>query len=108
MIIEKGNIKWVKVPKWVPDEKGKFSIDDRGMIVKTGKGTVLIKGFDPITVLESHKAHKKRHEELHKSLDELFADYILHHPKELELTNMPLNKLLEWSFEQTKKPTPYK
>ena len=52
--------------------------------------------------------HKRRHEELHRSLDELFADYIIHHPKETIYLDMPYKKLMEWSFEQTKNPTPYK
>lgn len=108
MIIEKGNIKWVRTPKWIPDKKGKFSIDDRGMVLKEGDGTVLIKGFDTLPIIESHKTHRKRHEELHRCLDELFADYITHHPEEHSLTTMPLNQLLEWSYDQTKNPTPQK
>ena len=50
--------------------------------------------------------HKKRHEELHQSLDELCADYIGHHPDEHSFLNMPFEKLLQWSYEQTKNPTP--
>jgi hypothetical protein len=42
---------------------------------------------------------------LHQHLDELFADYILHHPKERNFTGMPLMRLLEWSCEQTKNPS---
>jgi len=49
--------------------------------------------------------HKKRHIELHKALDELFADYIGHHPNEIRFTEIPLKELLTWSFEQTKNPT---
>jgi len=30
----------------------------------------------------TEKEHKKRHIELHKVLDELYADYIHHHPKD--------------------------
>ena len=51
------------------------------------------------------KEHKQRHIELHRSLDELFADYISHHPEQIQFTTMPLAILLEWSFEQTKNPT---
>ena len=52
--------------------------------------------------------HKKRHIDLHKSLDEIFADYILNHSGDLNFTEMPIIKLLEWSFEQTKNPNePY-
>ncbi len=49
--------------------------------------------------------HKARHRELHAALDELFADYIGHHPKQKGFIEMPLIKLIEWSFEQTKNPT---
>lgn len=52
--------------------------------------------------------HKQRHIELHKSLDELFADYISHHPEEIQFTEMPLMKLLTWAHEQTKNPTELK
>jgi hypothetical protein len=52
--------------------------------------------------------HKRRHEQLHRDLDELFADYIYHHPGEANFLDVPYKKLMEWSFEQTKNPTPYK
>ncbi len=48
--------------------------------------------------------HKKRHEELHKALDELFADYITHHPDQRGFINMPLIDLLDWSAKQTACP----
>ena len=48
---------------------------------------------------------QNEHIELHKSLDELFADYIVHHPDEIEFTQMPIMQLLEWSHEQTTNPT---
>ena len=48
--------------------------------------------------------HKKRHIELHKVLDELFADYISHHPDQFNFMEMPLKKLLKWAFEQTENP----
>lgn len=50
--------------------------------------------------------HKKRHEQLHKALDELFADYVSHHPHESIFTQMPLINLLSWSNEQQQNPTP--
>ncbi len=50
--------------------------------------------------------HKQRHVELHQSLDELFADYIVHHPDEVTYVNMPLSKLLAWASEQKENPTP--
>ena len=49
--------------------------------------------------------HKQKHRELHQSLDELFADYIRHHPNETSFTTMPFKQLLDWSHEQTIKPT---
>lgn len=49
--------------------------------------------------------HKQRHIELHKALDELFADYIAHHPEQGNFTNMPFGVLLRWSHEQTEQPT---
>lgn len=52
--------------------------------------------------------HKRRHEQLHRSLDELFADYIYHHPKEYNFLDTSYEQLMMWSFEQTKNPTPYK
>ena len=51
------------------------------------------------------EGHKARHVELHKALDELFADYITHHPDETEFTRMPLLRLLKWSNEQQHSPT---
>jgi hypothetical protein len=54
------------------------------------------------------KEHKIRHEQLHQSLDELFADYIFHHPGESNFVDIPYKKLIVWSYEQTKNPTPSK
>ena len=49
------------------------------------------------------KEHIKRHKELHRSLDELLADWIKH------TENLPsqhnIGELLKWSYEQTKNPT---
>jgi len=53
----------------------------------------------------NEEKHKQRHIKLHKSLDELFADYIQHHPDEHKFLEMPFGKLLTWSHEQTKNPT---
>ena len=50
--------------------------------------------------------HKQRHVELHESLDELFADYITHHPEQRDFLNMPVRQLIEWSVSQTTHPTP--
>ncbi len=49
--------------------------------------------------------HREKHAELHKALDELFADYITHHPDVVLFTQLPLQVLLQWSYEQTKHPT---
>lgn len=49
--------------------------------------------------------HKNRHIELHRALDELFADYIMHHPDDFSFTQMPLLKLITWAYEQTQNPT---
>jgi hypothetical protein len=46
--------------------------------------------------------HKKIHIELHQKLDELVADFIF------ETGSLPsktsISELMQWSFEQTKKP----
>ena len=47
--------------------------------------------------------HIEKHKELHRALDELIADYILTTKKGLQNTN--LLQLIEWSHEQTIKPT---
>ena len=49
--------------------------------------------------------HKARHIELHRCLDELFADYIKHHPQQTAFTSMPFIDLLRWSAEQAMNPT---
>lgn len=48
--------------------------------------------------------HKKRHEELHKNLDELFADYITHHPNQRGFTSMSIMQLLNWSAKMAENP----
>lgn len=45
--------------------------------------------------------HRRRHLELHRAFDELFADYIKHHPDQVKFLDMPLRQLLEWSHTQT-------
>ena len=49
------------------------------------------------------ETHKARHVELHKSLDELLADFVLHTGRRPSQTN--LMELLSWSHEQTLLPT---
>ena len=48
------------------------------------------------------KEHKQVHKKLHFALDELLADYIKHHPKQIEFLSMPVKQLMDWSFEQVK------
>ena len=48
--------------------------------------------------------HRSRHTELHKSIDELFADYLRHH-REARLSTTTLMQLMEWSYQQTLNPT---
>jgi hypothetical protein len=50
--------------------------------------------------------HKQRHCELHNALNELFVDYIGHHPEKTMPTKMPLIDLINWSYSQTQEPTP--
>ena len=45
--------------------------------------------------------HKRRHQELHKKLDELFADWIVHGGGGIQ---KPIIELIEWSYRQTKEP----
>lgn len=47
--------------------------------------------------------HKKQHENLHRSLDELVADFIAHTEKLPSKTSVM--ELLTWSFQQTQNPT---
>jgi len=58
------------------------------------------------------KEHRKRHKELHHALDELIADWAAHQrfpgpgeePK--VYSNTTIAELMEWSYQQTVKPTP--
>ena len=49
------------------------------------------------------EAHKQRHIELHKSLDELLADFIGHTERLPSKTR--LKEFLAWSHQQTINPT---
>ncbi len=51
----------------------------------------------------THDEHRQRHVELHKKLDELLADYLVHNPDK-GLTNSTIVDLMLWSAAQTKKP----
>ena len=46
--------------------------------------------------------HKKRHEELHKALDELVADFLTH--TGALLTPTSIMDLMDWSYRQTQDP----
>ena len=48
-------------------------------------------------------SHRRRHLELHESLDELVADMINH--KEMLPSKTTVLELIEWSYQQTIKPT---
>ncbi len=48
--------------------------------------------------------HRKIHEALHKSLDQLVADYLLHNSHKLP-SSTSLTELMTWAYEQTIKPT---
>ncbi len=49
--------------------------------------------------------HKTKHKALHGNVDKLFADYISHHPKQINFLQMPIKQLLDWSYNQTLEPT---
>ena len=51
----------------------------------------------------SIEEHKKKHEELHKALDELAADFLGHNENK-RLHNTTLMELIEWSHSQTLNP----
>jgi hypothetical protein len=56
----------------------------------------------PFKLMEREE-HKQRHQELHKLLDELLADFIRHTGKLPSQTTVM--ELLEWSSQQTSCPT---
>lgn len=49
--------------------------------------------------------HKQRHQELHKAVDELLADFLVHNPGKVP-SGMTVMELIEWSHQQTQEPTP--
>ena len=49
--------------------------------------------------------HRGIHIKLHKAIDELFADYIQHHPAQTNFIQMQVIDLITWAYEQTKNPT---
>lgn len=48
--------------------------------------------------------HIERHQELHKCLDELAADYLVHN-RGKSLSGTSILQLMQWSNEQTQEPT---
>lgn len=54
----------------------------------------------------SDEEHRSRHEMLHKMLDELVADFIVHTGSYPSKT--PILELMQWSAAQAKSPTPDK
>lgn len=53
--------------------------------------------------IKTKEQHKQKHIELHKCLDELVADFIVH--KNLIPSSTSIMELIGWSYEQTKNPT---
>ena len=49
--------------------------------------------------------HRARHVELHRALDELFADFVVHQPGSRFLER-PIFELMNWSHMQTIEPSP--
>jgi len=47
--------------------------------------------------------HKKRHVMLHHCLDELLADFVKH--KNEPVLRLPIQELLDFSYQQTQNPT---
>lgn len=56
------------------------------------------------TTTMTAEEHRKRHKFLHSCLDELFADYISHHPGQQGFLDMPIYQLLRWSHDQSMEP----
>lgn len=52
----------------------------------------------------TREQHMVRHKDLHTMLDELLADFILHHPR-ARPSQLLLMELMEWSARQTTEPT---
>jgi hypothetical protein len=50
--------------------------------------------------------HKKRHVKLHKALDELLADFMIHSCSKKPVLIQSISTLMEWSHSQCTNPTP--
>lgn len=55
----------------------------------------------------TEKEHKKIHLQLHRSFDELAADWLDNQPlkSNKKFSNTTIMELMEWSYQQTLKPT---
>jgi hypothetical protein len=51
------------------------------------------------------ETHRQIHVRLHKSFDDLLADYINHTAMGTPVLSRPISDLMTWSHEQTIKPT---
>ena len=51
--------------------------------------------------------HKERHQKLHRSLDELIADWLDHQllSSNKRFSNTTIMELIEWSYQQTLNPS---
>ena len=52
----------------------------------------------------TEQEHHERHKELHRSLDELLADFITHSGLNGRFTSRPIMELLDWAHKQAKQP----
>lgn len=58
----------------------------------------------------THEEHRQRHVELHRCLDELYADYLNHNmprpsdPTHRDFFPVGVNDLIVWSHKQTQDP----
>lgn len=63
-------------------------------------------GVAPRGKIPTTEAHRQRHVELHRALDELLADYMKWAPfNEHNFLEMPVRRLLQWAHHQTLEPT---
>lgn len=52
----------------------------------------------------NQEQHRNRHVTLHHMFDELWADFIAHHPDNFEMDKVTVGELVRWSHRQTTKP----
>lgn len=58
----------------------------------------------------TQEQHQERHLQLHKSLDELAADWLQHQPlnSDKRFSNTTIMELMQWSHQQTIDPVSFK